>query len=298
MKRETSSKAHVGLACVALFITALFITAYSAKNPAIARIGTTIVLEGITPVLRVAEVLKTHTSYLWNGYVNLIHTGRRNNELRAEVQALQSRVALLSEAERENVRLRELMQFSSERQLSGITASVIGGDPSGWVKGVVVDRGSTSGIAPGMAVIHPQGVVGQVVSVTTNSAKVLLVSDHASGVDVLMENSRARGVVEGAGEQVCELKFVTKEVSVKVGERVVTSGMDGVYPKGLVVGQVAQIGSSSSGLFQPVEIRPAVDFSRLEEVLLVPSSAAAAGVVVLNYPAQRYPPQGLAKGGE
>jgi rod shape-determining protein MreC len=144
-----------------------------------------------------------------------------------------------------------------------------------------------------MAVIHPQGVVGQVVSVTSHSAKVILVSDHASGVDVLMATSRARGVVEGAGEQVCELKFVTKDVSVRVGEQVITSGMDGVYPKGLVVGQVAQIGNSSAGLFQPVEIKPAVEFARLEEVLLVPSAASAAGTAVLNYPAQR-----IVRGGE
>ncbi len=293
MKREISSRTHVGLACVGLFATALFLTAYSTKNPAIARIGSTILLEGITPVLRVAESLGNHTRHIWNGYVNLIDTEIQNHALRAELKALQSRIALLSEAQRENERLRELLKFSSERQLHGITASVIGGDPSGWVKGIVVDRGSRSGISPGMAVIHPQGVVGQVVSVTTHSARVLLVSDHASGVDVLMENSRARGVVEGAGEQVCELKFVTKDVTARVGEQVITSGMDGVYPKGLIVGQVAQVGNSSSGLFQPIEIRPAVDFSRLEEVLLVPSSASAAGVTVLNYPSQ-----GIKEGGE
>jgi rod shape-determining protein MreC len=293
MRREISSKTHVGLACLGLFVTSLFLTAYSAKNPAIARLGTSVVLKGITPVLLVADGLRTYSGNLWNGYVNLVNTTRQNDELRAEVRGLQSRVAVLSEAERENLRLRELLQFSSERQLRGVTASVIGGDPSGWVKGVVVDKGSSSGIAPGMAVIHPQGVVGQVVSVTASSARVLLVSDHASGVDVLMETSRARGVVEGAGEQVCELKFVTKDVSVRVGEQVITSGMDGVYPKGLLVGQVAQVGNSAAGLFQPVEIKPAVDFARLEEVLLVPSAASAAGTAVLNYPAQ-----GLAKGGE
>lgn len=293
MRREISSKTHVGLACLGLFATSLFLTAYSAKNPAIARIGTAIILKGITPALIAAEGVGTRASNLWNGYVNLVDTARQNDELRGELRDLQSRVALLNEAGRENLRLRELLQFSTERQLRGVTASVIGGDPSGWVKGVVVDKGSSSGISPGMAVIHPQGVVGQVISVTAHSARVLLVSDHASGVDVLMETSRARGIVEGAGEQVCELKFVTKDVSVRVGEQVITSGMDGVYPKGLVVGQVAQIGNSSAGLFQPVEINPAVDFARLEEVLLVPSAASAAGTAVLNYPAQ-----GIVKGGE
>ena len=293
MRREISSKTHVGLACLGLFTVALFLTAYSVKNPALARVGSALVLKCITPALGAADTLRNHASSVWNGYINLIGTARQNGELRAELQALQSRVALLGEAQRENSRLRELLKFSSERQLHGVTAAVIGGDPSGWVKGLLVDRGSTSGVAPGMAVIHPQGVVGQVVAVTAYSAKVLLVSDHASGVDVLMETSRARGVVEGAGERVCELKFVTKDITVKVGEQVITSGMDGVYPKGLVVGHVAQVGNSSVGLFQPVEIKPSVDFARLEEVLLVPSAASATGAAVLNYPAQ-----GVEKGGE
>lgn len=284
MKQAISSKTHVGVACLGLFLLSLFLTAYTAKNPAIARVGITAVLTAVTPALQLAEVARTGCIDVWTGYLNLVSTARENRHLRAAVSDLESRLALLSEAERENLRLRELLNFSTEKRLRGVTAAVIGGDPSGWTKGVVVNRGRASGVVPGMAVVHPQGVVGQVISVTATSAKVLLVSDHASGVDVLMQASRARGVVEGAGEQVCELKFVTKDIQVRLGEEVITSGMDGVYPKGIIVGRVAQVGNSSAGLFQPIEIKPAVDFSRLEEVLLVHSSASALGAPVLNYP--------------
>jgi rod shape-determining protein MreC len=137
------------------------------------------------------------------------------------------------------------------------------------VKGITVNRGSSDGIASGMAVIHPQGVVGQVVAVSSKTARVLLVSDHASGVDVVTQDSRARGIVEGGGERICELKFIPKDARLMEGEAVLTSGMDGVYPKGLLVGTVERIGSASVSLFKTVELRPAVDLSRIEEVLIV-----------------------------
>jgi rod shape-determining protein MreC len=148
-------------------------------------------------------------------------------------------------------------------------AHVIGGDASGWVKGLLLDRGSASGVREGMPVVHPQGIVGQIVSVGSDSSRVLLVNDHASGVDVLHEGTRARGVVEGAGEQVCELKFLTKDVQVREGDAVITSGMDTVYPKGVLVGRISGVASSSGALFQTIEVRPSVDFSKLEEVLIV-----------------------------
>jgi rod shape-determining protein MreC len=292
MRQEISSKTHVGLACLALFLASLFLTAYSAKNPTVARVGSALVLKGVAPALQLAEFVRTGWSAGWNGYVNLVHTAQENESLRQKLGDLENRVAVLSEADRENRRLRDLLNFSSQNQLRGVTAAVIGGDPSGWIKGIVIDKGRDHGVNPGMAVIHSQGVVGQVVSVASTSSKVLLVSDHASGVDVLMHNSRARGVVEGAGERVCELKFVTKDVQVRVGEQVLTSGMDGVYPKGISVGHVAEVGDSAAGLFQPIEVKPAVDFSRLEEVLVIPSPASTLGTAVLNYPAHKV------KGGE
>jgi rod shape-determining protein MreC len=286
MKQEISSKTHVALACLGFFLLSLFLTAYSAKNPAVARIGTSLVLKVTTPVLQLIEVARGSGSSVWNGYIGLRSAALENQELTRRLSDLESRLALFNELERENLRLRELLNFSAEKQLRGVTAAVIGGDSSGWIKGIVVNKGSDHGVLPGMAVIHPEGVVGQVIAVTAKSSKVLLVSDHASGVDVLIQGSRARGVVEGAGEQVCELKFLTKDQQVRVGDPIITSGMDGVYPKGVVVGYVSQVGSSAAGLFQPVEIKPAVDFSRLEEVLLVPSSAAALGGAVLNHPAR------------
>jgi rod shape-determining protein MreC len=275
MRQETTSRTNVAVTCIGLFLTSLFLTAYSARHPSLARVGTSLVSSVTGPFNSLIDATWNNVEGLWSGYVNLYGAARENQSLKSKLQELHGRESLMSELERENNRLRELLKFSSERNLSGVTASVIGADPSGWVKGITVNRGSSDGIASGMAVIHPQGVVGQVVAVSSKTARVLLVSDHASGVDVVTQDSRARGIVEGGGERICELKFIPKDARLMEGEAVLTSGMDGVYPKGLLVGTVERIGSASVSLFKTVELRPAVDLSRIEEVLIVSVAPAS-----------------------
>ena len=269
MRQELSSKTHVGAACLALFLLSLFITAYSSRNPAVARVGNALVLELLGPISDTAESVSKGCSEWWNKYVFLVNAARDNQSLRGQLTELQRELARVNEFARENQRLQGLLKLAGENRVQGLAARVIGGDPSGWVKGIVVDKGTSSGVREGMAVMHAQGLVGQVISVGSHAARVLLVSDHASGVDVLHEATRARGVVEGAGEQVCELTFVTKDAQVKVGDAIITSGMDSVYPKGILVGRISQIGQSAGALFQTIELKPAVDFSKIEEVLIV-----------------------------
>jgi rod shape-determining protein MreC len=121
--------------------------------------------------------------------------------------------------------------------------------------------------------VHARGVVGQVIAVSPNSARILLMTDHSSGIDAIVQGSRIRGVVEGSGTQMSQLRYVTREFSIKTDELVLTSGMDGVFPKGLLLGTVSAVQSSGGGMFQTVEVRPSVDFVRLEEVLILTSVA-------------------------
>lgn len=269
MRQEISDRTHIALVSFGLFVTSLFLTAYSSRNPAFARVGNTIVLELTAPIARSTNAVGDTVRSVWSRYLYLVSTARKNETLSRRVLDLESRLGMLTEFEAENERLRQVLSFSTERQLRGTVASVIGADASGWIRGLVIDRGSAHGVRPGMAVVHPRGVVGQITSVASSSSRVLLVNDHSSGVDVLVQGSRVRGVVEGAGEKVCELKFVTKDNPLKVGDVVVTSGMDQVFPKGLVVGTVSHVSVQTSTLFQTVEIRPAVNFARIEEVLVV-----------------------------
>ena len=272
-RQEISSMARVAVVSTCLFVSSLFLTAYSSRYPRVARLGNALVLEIVAPISSVVETTRVGIFTLWRRYVYLMNTAQENEMLIGRIVDLEGKLAALAESQRENERLRQMLDFSAHTRLSGIAARVVGADASGWIGGLVIDRGSRDGIKPGMAVVHAGGVVGQVASVGSGSARVLLVYDHSSGVDAIIESSRARGVLEGVGDTLCELKFVTKDTVVKSGDSVVTSGMDQIYPKGLRVGTVTDVATTSGALFQTIEVKPAVDFSRLEEVLvLTPNS--------------------------
>ena len=121
----------------------------------------------------------------------------------------------------------------------------------------------------GSAVIDGAGVVGQVITVSHNTSRVLLAIDRVSGIDALIQDNRARGIVEGNGSSNLEFRFVIDSEEVKIGDKVVTSGLDSVFPKGLILGIVSQSGISSGGMFKVIKVQPAVNFSKLEDVLVL-----------------------------
>ena len=154
-------------------------------------------------------------------------------------------------------------------------------DPSGWFQTILIDKGRNDGVVLDMAVVSAEGLVGRVIGVGKHHAKVLLILDGNSAVDAYIQSSRARGVLVGLGRELCLLKYVQRNEDVQVGDKVISSGMGGVFPKGLLVGTVQGVVRGSSGLFQRVEVEPAVNFSRLEEVMVViqppPEKPAIAG---------------------
>src|SRR6185295_1055291 len=145
---------------------------------------------------------------------------------------------------------------------------VIGRDATRLSRTILIGRGETDGVVRGAAVLAPQGVVGHVFQTSPHSARVLLVSDHNSGVDALVQRTRARGIVQGTVDAGCVLKYVKRTEDVQVGDTLVTSGLDGIFPKGLPVGRVTAIDKRGQGLFQSAEVAPRVDVDQLEEVLV------------------------------
>lgn len=264
-----SSRTKVVFASVMLTVASLLLTAYSAKHPVVTTVGGAVVADVTAPIFSFVGGVGEWISSRWSRYIALIGVEEENRGLRDRLAQLEGDLVLLREYEGENERLRGLLQFSEERELTGIGASVIGSDPSGWVRGILINKGTADGVSEGMAVVHARGVVGQVIAAAHRSSRVLLINDRSSGVDALVQGSRARGVLEGASMRLCELQFVTKDVRVKEGDLVVTSGMDGVYPPGLSLGTVTSVGASGNTLFHAIEVKPLVDFSRLEEVVVV-----------------------------
>ena len=214
----------------------------------------------------------------WNGYVNLRHVRAENEQLKQQLGELQVQFQQERAKAQRTRELETLLAFRREIEIQTIPAGVIGAGPSPDFRTLTIDRGSDAGVATNMAVIAPTGVVGRVVTPTTHAAKVQLLIDRNAAAGAVVERSRAQGIVLGGDEELLRMNFVASTADVKVGDKIVTSGIDGIYPKGFVIGKVETV-DPGNGIYKAIRVRPAVDFNRLEEVLVVkspPSQATAA----------------------
>lgn len=205
---------------------------------------------------------------LWNHYLYLVDTVEDNRRLMEENRTLRAILTQSDEVRLENRRLRLLLDFKEELLIGTLPARVIAEDASSWFRTVTIDKGSEHGVIEGLPVVVAEGVVGRVVRSSPRYSRVLLITDASSAVASLLQNNRARGVCRGQGEQLV-FDFVLRQEEVKIGDRVVTSGMGGVFPKGLVVGHIRSVNRQDFGLFQAIEVTPSVDFSHLEEVMVL-----------------------------
>lgn len=203
------------------------------------------------------------------GYLYLWNVKQQNTRLFEENRKLLGQIAGLKEAQSENSRLRELLNFQEKMRLETIVARVIAKDVSTEFRAVRLNRGENAGIKKGMAVITYEGVVGRVLRVTDNTADVVTILDLLSAVDAVIERSRSRGVVEGLTDEMCQLKFTLRTDDIQVGDLLLSSGLGGVYPRGVAVGSVSRVKKKQFGITQDVEVKPAVDFTKLEEVMVV-----------------------------
>lgn len=182
---------------------------------------------------------------------------------------LRAKVAELEEARLENERLRKLVDFVEARELESIGARVIGRPINAWDGSLLLDRGTDDGVENGMPVLAPEGLLGQVVEVTRRSARVRLITDQRSGVAAMLQRTRVEGIVRGSIEGALSLEYVSRETTVTVGDVVLTSGMGGVYPKGLLIGEVSDVILDANDLFPNIVVRPTAQFQDFEEVIVL-----------------------------
>jgi rod shape-determining protein MreC len=231
-------------------------------------------------ILRPLEIAAQGTANWVTGirenYLTVSGFKSENEWLRRRIQSLEVERQRLLEAEATNVKLRKMLDFRSQLPSKPVTASIIANSASSWFQGCVLDKGSADGVLKDMAVVTPLGVVGKVVSVTPRSAKVILLTDANSGTDVLIQRTRSRGIVSGSLESGLILKYMKRSEDIQPGDRLITSGLDGVFPKGLMVGTVIKVNKQHLGLFQFVEVLPAVQSSRAEEVFVVGAADGSA----------------------
>lgn len=206
---------------------------------------------------------------VWRHYFALVQAAEENDRLKKELAALKQRTVDRDELELANRRLKKLVDFKKNLDYPMVAAEVVGTDPSAQFKTVIINKGASDGVLTLMPVVCAQGAVGRVIWASPHYAKLLLLIDPNSGVDVIVQRSRSRGVVEGAPGGELRLKYIIHTDDVRLGDKIITSGAAGVYPKGVLVGTVSAVRQEADGAFQRVEITPAVDFGRLEEVLVL-----------------------------
>ena len=210
----------------------------------------------------------------WSDYLALQQVQSENKRLEQEVATLQITLQQERALAQRTRTLEQLLELRSEAALATLAAGVIAGSASPEFRTITIDKGTAYGLRPDMAVIAPAGVVGRIITPTPRAAKVQLLIDRNAAAGALVERSRAQGVVEGTGGDL-QMNFVSGTADVQVGDVVVTSGIDGIYPKGFVIGQIESV-ERGSGAFSAILLRPAVDFSSLEAVLVVLTPPAAA----------------------
>jgi len=222
----------------------------------------------LAPLQRAVEVVSGTVAETWRGYGFHRETYERNRRLEARLRELEVALQTQSQRAQESERLRALLELRKELPLETLPAQVVAREGVPWFRTLTIDRGESDGVALNAPVLSPTGIVGRVFAVGLHAARVQVLLDRDSGAGVLVERSRVQAVVAGSGDLDLLLKYVPAHADVVVGDLVITSGVDRIYPKGLVVGRIRSLGKGS-GLFRDVRVEPSARFDRLEEVLVI-----------------------------
>lgn len=231
-----------------------------------------VVLDGMWPLQRATTSAIEVVVGTWRTYFGLVGVRQENERLRRRILELEQEAVRLAEVEQTDKRLEELLSLRSALEGDILVATIIGRDPLPWFSTLTIDKGEADGVHKSAAVLSPFGVVGQTLAIGAHSARVLLLTDHNSGIDAVVQRSRARGIVEGALDGGCVMKYLKRGEDVEVGDRIVTSGLDGLFPKGIMIGEVTRVTRGNRALLQVADIKPSVPLDRIEEVLVTHGS--------------------------
>jgi rod shape-determining protein MreC len=254
----------------AVVVTQVLLLAVQIKREREVRLIRVWSMELIAPLQRIGSWTINGAAHGWGGYIGLRSAQKENDAMRADLDRLKVRNAELEGRALEADRLAALLNFrAAHADAPMIAARVIGASPDSGSLVVSIDRGSRDGIRRDMGVITPDGVVGKIFAVYPDISQVLLLGDKDSGVGALLANSRTQGPVKGTGEPLLSLEYISGDEKVPVGETVLTSGQDRIFPKDLPVGKVVDFATDPKSPFMKIRVKPAAHLDRLEEVMVL-----------------------------
>jgi len=266
---ELFRKNRVVLISATLLLAALLMLSLGSRSEQRSDPFAGVVLEIVRPLQVSVVAAVDAVESIWSSYFDLVGVREENERLRRRVLDLEEQLVQRAEAERADRRLEELLGFRATLPDHAIPAQIIGRDPLPWSGTITINKGSRDGLGRNAAVVSQYGVIGQTIATSSHAARVLLITDHNSGVDAIVQRSRARGVVKGALDGRCIMKYLQRGDDVAVGDRIVTSGLDGIFPKGIPIGEVTDVDLDKRGLLKTADIAPSAPLDRIEEVLVV-----------------------------
>ncbi len=213
-------------------------------------------------------------SSVWSDYIALVNVRVENQRLLAENQRLQSESVFLQEKAFAADRLMELLKLKDTLKKEYIIATIIAKDPVSWSSAVVISKGGKDGLRPNMGVITEGGVVGRIVKTTPDYSRVLLLSDRNSSIAGLIQRTRFEGIVAGSFGRPLKLNYITITSDVQKGDLVLTSGTDGVFPEGIVIGRISKVNSPKNAMFHSIEVLPGVNLLNVKEVMVLKTPPA------------------------
>ncbi|MBM4138523.1 MAG: rod shape-determining protein MreC [Nitrospira sp.] len=226
---------------------------------------------GVSWPLRAVSGIQGGVADFWSSYVALQGLQEENMELRKELEQLKGQHSQLHEAAAATERLTALLEFKEQEMFPMVAAQVIGRDTGNWYRAIILNKGESDGFRPHMGVVTPAGVVGRIVKTTAATSVVLLVTDPNNAIAGLVQRTRDEGIIEGTISGLAQLKYIPLLSTVRLGDRVVTSGLVEGFPRGLSIGTITRIYKSEGALFQFAELTPEVDAGLVEEVLVIQS---------------------------
>jgi rod shape-determining protein MreC len=221
------------------------------------------------PVAKAIDKAAGAVKGVWRGYFYLVGLRDENTRLKEQSEKLSFENTRLRDMLASEMRVRDLGQLREELNLPAAAARVVGRDATSWFKSAWVDEGESSGVRKNMPAAVYTGVVGRVQKTLGSTSRILLITDPSSAVSCVTERTREPGILVGAGSELCRFQYVGKHADVSVGDLVVTSGLDGVFPKGMPAGEVVRASKAAQGYFQEIDVMPTADIARVEEVLII-----------------------------
>lgn len=219
------------------------------------------------PVFQTSDFFSDSFKGMFTKTRDIFSVYRQNQDLQIQVSQLKMQISELKEAQNQMGRLQKLLPYLDKYPKSVTISKIIFRGLSFWEKNVVIDKGTKQGVQKDMTIVTSQGLVGRVISTSSSTANIILLTDYASKVSVVGQESRDVGLLSGEGKKMLRIIYLDLDSTIKVGDTVVTSGMGGIYPKGIPVGKVESVGKDKDGLHLYAMVSPFVDFSKLEEVL-------------------------------